>query len=1130
MRRLSRPVEQIKSHYTVVIVGSGYGGGIAASRLARAGQAVCLLERGREFVPGEYPATTPQVIAQAQVDGPHAHLGARSALYDFRLNDDINVFLGCGLGGTSLVNANVALEPEPRVFDDPRWPAEVRADAATRLREGFARARRMLDPQPYPDTFPVLPKMQALEASAAGMGAPFTRVPINVRFTDGPNAAGVEQKACALCGDCVTGCNHGAKGTTLMNYLPDAAAHGAEIFTEVEVRRVARDGGRWVVHYRWIGSGREAFDAPDLAVGADVVVLAAGTLGSTEVLLRSRAAGLGCSNALGDRFTGNGDVLGFSYNSDRTIDGIGFGVADPAGRAPVGPCITGVIDLRNRPALEDGMVIEEGSVPAGAGPFLPAALAIAADQLGTDTDPSDQDAEARRVAESLLCGPYAGAIRNTQAYLVMTHDDGAGRMVLRDDRLRIEWPGVGRQPIFTAVGERLEQATRPIGGTYLPNPAWSEDFGRKLMTVHPLGGCVMADRAESGVVNHKGQVFDSVAGTGVHEGLYVCDGAVIPRPLGVNPLLTISAVSERAVALLAADRGWQIDYTPASAPLPVGDDPRRVGMKFTETMRGHWSTLVRDDYATAEDDGRARGNTFAFTLTVVSRDLDAMLTDPAHRAQMAGTVEAPALSDAPLSVANGAFQLFSPDPDEVGVRQMKYSMVATARDGRRYSIEGFKRIHADKPFDMWDDTTTLFVTVFDGPTTASPVLGKGVLHILPDDFRRQMTTMEPLDVATPRQRLEAMVKFGGFFAGSLADVYGGPLARTFERVPGGATIREPRPLRTPAPELHTFTTADGVRLKLTRFRGGDKGPVMLSPGFGTSSLAYSIDTVDTNLPEYLVASGYDTWLFDYRASPDLPSASTQFTVDDIARFDYPAAVARVREATGARDVQVMAHCIGSMSFLMALAAGLTGVRSAICSSLALYPFTPTENEVKAGLDLGSFLTVLGVDTMTTDFSAADWKDRLLDAVIKLGDRREPCDSAVCRRILLMYGEVYAHDRLNDATHRAIHEMFGVANLGTFNHIARMVRSRQIVDAKGRDVYLTHLDRLALPITLLHGARNRLFLPEGTRKTLQTLTSANDAKLYQRIEFPDYAHMDLFIGRHSARDVYPEVARQLDVFN
>ena len=222
MRRLSSPITQLQNHYTVVVVGSGYGGGIAASRLARAGQTVCVLERGREFQPGEYPDTLAEMTREAQLDTPQAHIGTRTGLYDFRFNDDINVFLGCGLGGTSLVNANVSLPPERRVLEDPRWPQALRDDIDTRLAEGFRRATDMLKPLPYPADRPTLPKQDALERSSTEFGGHFSRPPINVTFQDGVNHVGVEQHTCVLCGDCVSGCNHGAKNTVLMNYLPDA--------------------------------------------------------------------------------------------------------------------------------------------------------------------------------------------------------------------------------------------------------------------------------------------------------------------------------------------------------------------------------------------------------------------------------------------------------------------------------------------------------------------------------------------------------------------------------------------------------------------------------------------------------------------------------------------------------------------------------------------------------------------------------------------------------------------------------------------------------------------------------------------------------------------------------------------
>jgi cholesterol oxidase len=438
-------------------------------------------------------------------------------------------------------------------------------------------------------------------------------------------------------------------------------------------------------------------------------------------------------------------------------------------------------------------------------------------------------------------------------------------------------------------------------------------------------------------------------------------------------------------------------------------------------------------------------------------------------------------------------------------------------------------VHDDRKLDVWADTTTLFVTVTDLNGPAERVIGTGILHIMPADFLHQMTTMQVTNAATPIDALTGVAKFGLFFAGSLFDTYGGVAARSNE-LKTDAPPRKKRPLKMSAPEVHLFETDDATTLKLTRYQGGTKGPVILAPGFGTPTLAYTIDTVDTNLPEALFAAGYDVWLFDYRASPDLASASTQFTLDDIATRDYPAAVAKVREVTGAPTVQVMAHCIGSMTFLMAMMAGMQGVRSAISSALTLFPVSPIANRIRAGLDLGQLLVVAGIPTLTTDFDRQRATDIMLDEVLRLFPSKEQCTSAVCRRILGIYGDVYKHDQLNDATHDAMHEMFGVANVRTFNHISLIVRTGQIVDKDGGDVYMNHLDRLAIPITFLHGAENHLFLPEGSMKTLHTLAAANDATLYERIQFPDYAHMDCYMGKNASRDIFPTIVAQLDRFN
>jgi cholesterol oxidase len=562
LRRLSLPLTEIEPHYTVVVVGSGYGGGVAASRLARAGQRVCVLERGREWLPGEFPNTEIEAVKEVQLNVFGKRTGRDDGLYEFHIDEDINVFKGCGLGGTSLVNANVSLEADPRVFERDCWPAELSGDPGGLLSSGYAHARAMLEPVTYPETLPRLRKQEAHRRSAEHVGLPFVRVPINVSFEDGPNAVGVEQKACTLCGDCVTGCNHGAKNNVAMNYLPDAQNHGARIFTGTSVRWVERAGKQWRVHY-------QTDDASDGSVVADIVVLSAGTLGTTEILLRSKDRGLNLSPKLGELFTGNGDFLAFGYNNDVPINGVGFGAHPVKGREPVGPCITSAIDGRSQTPLEESMIIEEGSLPGAIGRLLPVMLKLAAKVGKRDTDAGllDFARESWRQLVTWVFGPYHGALRHTQTYLVMTHDDGKGKLLLDGDRLRIRWPGVSDLPIFQKVNDALHRCTEANGGTQVPTPTWSNHVVKTLVTVHPLGGCAMGRDARFGVTNHRGQVYADTTGTAVHDGLFVADGSVIPTPVGVNPLLTITALAERSIRLLARERQWKIDDTLPSEPV-----------------------------------------------------------------------------------------------------------------------------------------------------------------------------------------------------------------------------------------------------------------------------------------------------------------------------------------------------------------------------------------------------------------------------------------------------------------------------------------------------------------------------------------------------------------------------------
>jgi cholesterol oxidase len=1098
--------------------------------MARAGQTVCLLERGKELQPGEYPNTLDEARRELQADAPEGHTGSATGLFDFRVNRDINVVLGCGLGGTSLINANVGLRAEPRVFDDPAWPAAFRQNA-TLWEESYRRVEEVLQPKPVPEDYPPLLKMEALRQSAESMAAKWYRTPLYVTFEnpkDGVNLFGVPQQACIGCGDCVSGCNFHAKNTTLMNYLPDAVNFGAEIFTEAGVRYLERAGDGWLVHFQALGVGREKFGAPDLFVAADIVILGAGALGSTEILLRSAQHGLPLSPVVGERFTGNGDVLGFGYNTDRAVNGIGFGAHDPRGRQPVGPCITSVIDLREQPELNQGMVIEEGSIPGAIAALLPIGLS-AADTLGGNRPKSlyETISMKERELESVAGGAYVGAIHNTQTYLIMTHDNGRGRMYLENDRLRISWPGAGGEPIFAEANRNLQKATEPLGGAYAPNPSWHSLQSKSLVSVHPLGGCVMGEDASSGAVNHKGQVFAGSSGTAAYPSLYVDDGAVLPRPLGVNPSLTISAVAERTCALIAQDRGWTIDYT-------LGSKPRQAvaaaaaGIEFTETMKGFWMEGATD-YAAGALRGETAGNSFEFILTIRGDDVNRMLSEPGHEARMAGTVLAPKLSASPLSVQGGLFQLFVVNPDEVETRNMRYRMTLVSEEGKRWYFDGFKVVHQGPLTAIWHDTSTLYISLRENDATG-PVAGMGILHIEPADFMKQMTTMQVTNASGPAERLKITARFGEFFAGTLFETYGGIFARSTAFTPD-APPRKKRALRAGAPAVYTFPAKDGVPLRLTRYQGGSKGPVILSHGLGVSSLIFSLDTIDTNMLEYLYAHGYDVWLLDFRNSIALAcDATLQASGDDVALNDYPAAVDKVREVTGARDVQMVVHCWGSTTFFMAMLAGLEGVRSAVCSQIATHVVAPAATRLKTGLHLPSFLDALGIKSLTAFASTRESLiEKVYDGALRLYpvEARERCQNATCHRITFMYAPLYDHAQLNELTHETLYETFGVADMKAFEHLALLTNKGHLVDFAGRDVYLPHLDRLALPITFIHGADNECFEPESTRITYDLLRQTNGADYYDRHVIPGYGHIDCIFGKNASRDIFPIVLNALD---
>lgn len=546
MTRLARPLDQLKGRYDVVVVGSGYGGGVSASRLSRAGKSVAVLERGREFLTGEFPGRFPDLKNELQVTAKRVRTGSPTALFDVRVGDDMHVLVGCGLGGGSLVNAGVSLRPDARVFADEVWPGQVRQDGL--IEEGFRRAQRWIRPQSHA-RFREMSKCSVLADAGAALGREVVAPPIAISFDGGVSAAGIEQPACTLCGDCCAGCNVGAKNTVALTYLPDAARHGAEIFTEIKADWIEKTlEGTWRVHTLGMG------DETPRSIEAGVVIVAAGTLGSSELMLRSRAKGLAVSDRLGQRFSANGDIIAFGYGAKVPVNAVGVGHPAKIERE-IGASVSGQLEYLDAERLDHELRVQEGVMPSALAPVLPLLFVPNGRLLGA--------------LKSLISGVYDGPFKHLQTYFAVSHDSASGRFTLEDDRLRLSWPGAKDEAVYQRLDKALQEIVGHGGGDYVKNPLAGSVMGHQPATAHPLGGCGMGRDASDGVVNHKCEVFDAGSGsetTAVHAGLYVIDGSVMPRSLGVNPLMTITAVSERAMIHFAADHGLTFDDVPVAAP------------------------------------------------------------------------------------------------------------------------------------------------------------------------------------------------------------------------------------------------------------------------------------------------------------------------------------------------------------------------------------------------------------------------------------------------------------------------------------------------------------------------------------------------------------------------------------
>jgi cholesterol oxidase len=508
--------------FDIVIVGSGFGGSVCAFRLASAGASVLVLERGRRWSPATFPRkpTDPWIWDPRQPERKHGW-------FDFRIFPNMTVVQGAGVGGGSLVYANISVNAKKETFNSG-WPPEIRFDE---LQDHYEAVRVAMSVAPVPtNQWPERTKLVHDAANAAGYGNRFRRLDLAVTFDDqwnyqlpdphnpqhskkAPNAFGVEQGTCVHLGNCDIGCDVNARNTLDLNYLAGAEQHHAEVRPLHLARGIAPIAGGYEVRYD------EITDAGTLkpgSVSGRIVVIAAGSLGSTELLLQSKAAGLlpDVSARLGQGWSSNGDFLTPALHFFRNVN------------PTRGPTITAAIDLLDGEFNGREIFVEDGGLPDLGRAWL---------QEFATRDAADPQ-EARVIASLLPLLSGGRFLQHVMPWFAQSRDAADGRLSLKNGQLWLDWDVSASRETMDAVASIHRKLAFLTAGMPLTPVTWT--VGHDLITPHPLGGCNMGRSPADGVVDHLGQVFN-------YPNLHVADGAIIPKAIGLNPSKTIAALAER---------------------------------------------------------------------------------------------------------------------------------------------------------------------------------------------------------------------------------------------------------------------------------------------------------------------------------------------------------------------------------------------------------------------------------------------------------------------------------------------------------------------------------------------------------------------------------------------------------
>jgi cholesterol oxidase len=519
--------------FDAIVIGSGFGGAIMARRLAEQGLRVLVLERGRRWEPSEYPRRAGDAWIYSD-----AHPARHSGWLDMRFFRGMTVAQAAGVGGGSLCYSSVATEAPADLFTRG-WPAEI---TYQELKPHYDTVAREMDLQVIPDG-QLTRRFEIARDAARNLGYAdrFAKAPLAVSFSpdwnyqlEDPfdhrhsrpfvNAHGQRQGTCIHLGNCDLGCDVRAKNGLDVNYIPRAEQHGADVRPLHVVRTIEPAGGGYRVAFERIDGGR-------LVAGSETaarVIVAAGSLGTTELLLRCRDEHRtlpAISRQLGTRWSANANFISMAvYSKDEHV------------RQSSGPTIAGILDFSDGGFRNQRFVVEDDGFPN-----------LLLNAVKAYLDGNVRTPVGRHLVSELE--EYLRddtPLRNLLLWLGAGMDAADGRLFLKRRWfmpwrrvLSLAWQLQGSKPVLDAVESMHQNLTEATGGRFRALPTWR--LLESLVTLHPLGGCPIGTSADNGVVDHLGRVFG-------YPNLIVADGAILPTPTIRNPSHTIAALAERMAA------------------------------------------------------------------------------------------------------------------------------------------------------------------------------------------------------------------------------------------------------------------------------------------------------------------------------------------------------------------------------------------------------------------------------------------------------------------------------------------------------------------------------------------------------------------------------------------------------